>query len=122
MHIAGKVIEVVASQRKGEENFMSCIRKALQQHYGDKPVAVGGTFCVEEGDCLFHVMVSCHSQLYQSQTLIEILYCTLFAAELQRNTDQQRRGRQQLAQVLRDESAPHLLRLPHFLRSSNTLP
>ena len=121
MYIVGKVIEVVASQRKGEENFMSCIRKALRQHYGDKPVAVGGTFCVEEGDCLFHVMVSCHHRLLIKGDFIN-LSCILFAAELQRNTHQQRRGRQQLAQVLRDESAPHLLRLPHFLRSSNTLP
>ena len=53
-----KVIEVVASGRTGEENFMSCMRKALKEHYGEKPVAVGGAFCVEEGTCLMHVMVN----------------------------------------------------------------
>jgi hypothetical protein len=35
-----QVIEVKASQRSGEENFMSCIRKVLQSHYGTKPVAL----------------------------------------------------------------------------------
>lgn len=52
----GKVIEVKASQRSGEENFMSCIRKVLQNHYGNKPVAIGGVFLVEKGKANLHIM------------------------------------------------------------------
>jgi hypothetical protein len=53
-----QVIEVNASQRSGEENFMSCIRKVLQSHYGTKPVALGGVFLVEKGKANLHIMVS----------------------------------------------------------------
>lgn len=32
----GKVLKVTASDRTGEENFVSCLRKGLGAHYGDK--------------------------------------------------------------------------------------
>lgn len=52
----GKVIEIKASKRTGEENFMSCIRKVLGSHYGNKPVALGGVFLVEKGKANLHIM------------------------------------------------------------------
>lgn len=52
----GKVLEVKASCRIGEENLMSCLRKALQARYGEKPVALGGVFLVEKGKANLHIM------------------------------------------------------------------
>ena len=51
------MLEIKASGRTGSENFMSCMRKALAAEYGEKPVAVGGVFCMEQGKCRMHVMV-----------------------------------------------------------------
>lgn len=53
---SGKVLEVKASQRTGEENFVSCMRKALKSYYGDKVVALGGVFLVESGRAHLHIM------------------------------------------------------------------
>lgn len=52
-----QVLEVKASCRTGEENLMSCLRKALQARYGEKPVALGGVFLVEKGKANLHIMV-----------------------------------------------------------------
>ncbi|KAM4700722.1 ester hydrolase C11orf54 homolog isoform 1-T2 [Discoglossus pictus] len=52
----GKVIEVKVKKRTGEENFVSCMRKALKEHYGEKAVGIGGTFVVQEGKAKLHVM------------------------------------------------------------------
>ncbi|XP_015265768.1 PREDICTED: ester hydrolase C11orf54 homolog [Gekko japonicus] len=54
--LPGKVIEVKANRRTGEQNFISCIRKALEKHYGDKPVGMGGTFVMQKGKAKIHVM------------------------------------------------------------------
>nr|XP_056714517.1 ester hydrolase C11orf54 homolog [Euleptes europaea] len=56
--LPGKVIEVKANRRTGEQNFISCIRKALEKHYGDKPVGMGGTFVIQKGKAKIHVMPS----------------------------------------------------------------
>ena len=53
-----KVLEVKASKRTGEDNYMKCIRTTLNAHYGDKMVGLGGTFLVEKGTAKLHVMVS----------------------------------------------------------------
>ena len=45
------------SNRTGSLNLMNCLRGALQAHYGDKPVALGGVFLVETGKAKIHVMV-----------------------------------------------------------------
>ncbi|KAF6026057.1 C11orf54 [Bugula neritina] len=50
------VLEVKARTRTGNENFMSAIRKVLAEHYGDQPVALGGTFLLEQGKAKFHIM------------------------------------------------------------------
>ncbi|XP_071944149.1 ester hydrolase C11orf54-like [Antedon mediterranea] len=52
----GKVVEIKASKRTGEENFVTCMRNALNMKYGDKCVGLGGTFLIEKGKAKFHVM------------------------------------------------------------------
>nr|DBA33377.1 TPA: hypothetical protein GDO54_001069 [Pyxicephalus adspersus] len=52
----GKVIEVNAKRRTGKENFVSCMRKTLKEHYGDKAVGMGGTFVIQEGKAKLHIM------------------------------------------------------------------
>lgn len=52
----GKVIEIKASKRTGEENFMSACRKILLNHYKTKPVALGGVFLIEKGKANLHIM------------------------------------------------------------------
>ncbi|XP_070571698.1 ester hydrolase C11orf54 homolog [Ptychodera flava] len=52
----GKVIEVKASKRTGEENFVTCMRKTLKAKYGEKPVGFGGVFLIEKGKAKIHVM------------------------------------------------------------------
>ncbi|KAL3857668.1 hypothetical protein ACJMK2_012310 [Sinanodonta woodiana] len=54
--LPGKVLEVKASQRTGEESFMSCLRKTLNSHYGNKPVGLGGVFLLEKGKAKIHIM------------------------------------------------------------------
>ena len=53
---AGKVLEIVASNRTGKDNYMTSIRKCLAEHYGEKPVGLGGVFLVETGTVKTHVM------------------------------------------------------------------
>ncbi|XP_076473127.1 ester hydrolase C11orf54 homolog [Babylonia areolata] len=52
----GKVLEIKASVRTGEENFMSAVRKSLQNHYQSKSVGLGGVFLIERGKAKIHVM------------------------------------------------------------------
>ena len=56
MHII-QVLEVKASKRTGDQNYMSCIRNCLAEKYGDQPVGLGGTFLVENGKAKLHIMV-----------------------------------------------------------------
>ena len=50
-------MKVAAEKRRGELNFMSAMRTTLANHYGKKPVALGGMFQVEKGKLKGHVMV-----------------------------------------------------------------
>ncbi|XP_037092585.1 ester hydrolase C11orf54 homolog [Pollicipes pollicipes] len=52
----GKVFEIVCKNRTGEENFISCLRKALHNRYQDRTVAMGGVFRIEAGKARVHVM------------------------------------------------------------------
>ncbi|XP_039746520.1 ester hydrolase C11orf54 homolog isoform X1 [Pararge aegeria] len=52
----GKVIKVVAKKRIGESNFITAIREALKEHYGDKVVGLGGAFVLRAGRVKHHVM------------------------------------------------------------------
>ncbi|ELV13532.1 hypothetical protein TREES_T100004622 [Tupaia chinensis] len=51
-----KVIEVKAKRRTGQLNFVTCMRQTLGNHYGDKPVGMGGTFIVQKGKVKTHIM------------------------------------------------------------------
>ncbi|XP_068124649.1 ester hydrolase C11orf54 homolog isoform X2 [Hyperolius riggenbachi] len=51
-----EVIEVKAQKRTGKDNFVTCMRKSLKEHYGDKAVGMGGTFVIQEGKAKLHVM------------------------------------------------------------------
>ncbi|XP_069470864.1 ester hydrolase C11orf54 homolog [Ambystoma mexicanum] len=53
---SGKVIEVKANKRTGGDDFVGSMRKALEQHYGEKTVGLGGTFLIQEGKAKIHVM------------------------------------------------------------------
>uniref|UniRef100_A0A7N4PQF0 Chromosome 11 open reading frame 54 n=1 Tax=Sarcophilus harrisii TaxID=9305 RepID=A0A7N4PQF0_SARHA len=54
--INAEVIEVKAKGRTGEYNFVTCMRKTLEKHYGDKPVGMGGTFVIQNGKVKVHIM------------------------------------------------------------------
>ncbi|XP_034103449.2 ester hydrolase C11orf54 homolog [Drosophila albomicans] len=53
---AGNVLKISAKQRKGEQNFIECIRKGLEDHYGDQVVGLGGIFVIKKGAAHQHVM------------------------------------------------------------------
>lgn len=52
----GKVLKVCASKRTGNENFITCMRRALARRFGDNPVGLGGVFVIEKGKAKIHVM------------------------------------------------------------------
>jgi len=53
----GKVLEIKAAKRKGNLNFVSCMRSGLLSHYGiEKPVGLGGTFVLKSGEIKAHIM------------------------------------------------------------------
>ncbi|XP_064115825.1 ester hydrolase C11orf54 homolog [Macrobrachium nipponense] len=52
----GKVLHVKAKKRTADTNLVSCMRKGLEEFYGDKSVGLGGTFRLVEGKVKCHVM------------------------------------------------------------------
>lgn len=50
-------MEVRASRRTGEDSLVSCMRKTMEEHYGDKSIALGGTFVIQKGKAKIHIMV-----------------------------------------------------------------
>lgn len=52
----GKVIRVRAKKRTGKLDFISCMQKALENHYKDKLVGLGGMFEMKNGKVKQHVM------------------------------------------------------------------
>ncbi|EDW33036.1 GL16084 [Drosophila persimilis] len=52
----GQVLKISAKQRTGEQNFIECIRKGLEDHYGDRVVGLGGIFLIKKGAVHQHVM------------------------------------------------------------------
>jgi len=52
----GQVIKVSAHGRKGDENFVTAMRKVVGAHYKDQMVAFGGVFLIEKGKGKLHVM------------------------------------------------------------------
>lgn len=51
-----KVLKVRCKKRIGEENFISAMRLACAEHYGDTTVGIGGVFLLKEGKAKQHVM------------------------------------------------------------------
>ncbi|KAH3890800.1 hypothetical protein DPMN_014888 [Dreissena polymorpha] len=54
--LPGQVFEVKASTRIGEEDFSRCLKNSLKRYYGEKPVALGGVFLIEQGKANIHIM------------------------------------------------------------------
>ena len=52
-----QVLEIKAKCRRGDDNFVSCMRKALGRTYKEQPVAMGGVFNIVQGTAKLHVMV-----------------------------------------------------------------
>lgn len=52
----GKVIEVRAKKRTGEESLVGALRNTLEAHYPDKSLALGGTFIIQKGKAKIHIM------------------------------------------------------------------
>ncbi|KAF4113497.1 ester hydrolase C11orf54 homolog [Onychostoma macrolepis] len=52
----GKVIEVRACRRTGEDSLVSCMRKTMEERYGEKSMALGGTFVMQKGKAKIHIM------------------------------------------------------------------
>ncbi|XP_071790403.1 ester hydrolase C11orf54 homolog [Asterias amurensis] len=52
----GKVLEVKASKRTSEKDFVAAMREVLKARYGDKPVGLGGSFLIEKGKAWLHIM------------------------------------------------------------------
>ncbi|KAJ0044091.1 hypothetical protein NL108_006791, partial [Boleophthalmus pectinirostris] len=52
----GKVIEVLAKKRTGDQSLVTALRKALENHYPDKSLALGGTFVIQKGKAKIHIM------------------------------------------------------------------
>ena len=50
-----KVLEIRCKKRKGDDNLVTCMRKALLESF-DEPVGMGGTFFVKSGKLKIHVM------------------------------------------------------------------
>ncbi|XP_055920154.1 ester hydrolase C11orf54 homolog [Eupeodes corollae] len=54
--LPGKVLKVVCRKRKGNENFVECMRLGLAKNYGEKCVGMGGIFLIKKGHVHQHVM------------------------------------------------------------------
>ncbi|XP_012525195.1 ester hydrolase C11orf54 homolog [Monomorium pharaonis] len=52
----GKVIKVRAKKRTGKLDFISCMQKALEKHYENKLVGLGGMFEMKNGKVKQHIM------------------------------------------------------------------
>eukprot|EP01137_Pigoraptor_chileana_P006107 Opistho-2@50065 len=54
--LPGNAIKIVARQRCGEENFVTCMRKGVAAAYPGQPVGLGGVFVIRKGKAKLHVM------------------------------------------------------------------
>ncbi|XP_072301675.1 ester hydrolase C11orf54 homolog [Eucyclogobius newberryi] len=52
----GKVIEVRAKKRTGDQSLVTALRKSLEDHYHNKSVALGGSFVIQKGKAKIHIM------------------------------------------------------------------
>ena len=59
-----------AGGRTGEDNFVTCMRKALAKKYEDNPVGMGGVFQILSGKAKLHVMVRSPGQMCAMVALV----------------------------------------------------
>ncbi|XP_061658801.1 ester hydrolase C11orf54 homolog isoform X2 [Syngnathoides biaculeatus] len=52
----GKVIEVRAEKRTGDQSIVTALRKTLEVQYPDQSLALGGTFIIQRGKAKIHIM------------------------------------------------------------------
>ncbi|KAH9892116.1 hypothetical protein F4778DRAFT_750916 [Xylariomycetidae sp. FL2044] len=53
----GPVLKISARGRTGPDNLISCVRRAVHEHYGDdRQVSLGGAFVIRRGTARFHIM------------------------------------------------------------------
>ncbi|XP_050056367.1 ester hydrolase C11orf54 homolog [Aphis gossypii] len=52
----GEVLKIVCEIRKGPLSFSTCIREALEKHFGDEIIAIGGVILIENGKVKVHVI------------------------------------------------------------------
>ncbi|XP_028322253.1 ester hydrolase C11orf54 homolog [Gouania willdenowi] len=52
----GKVIEVRAKKRTGNQSLVTALRTTLEGCYPDKSLALGGTFVIQKGKAKIHIM------------------------------------------------------------------
>lgn len=53
---SGKVLQVRAKKRTGNDDFIACMQKAIAQHYQNDLVGLGGTFLMTDGKIKQHIM------------------------------------------------------------------
>ncbi|KAK7080120.1 hypothetical protein SK128_006978 [Halocaridina rubra] len=53
---SGKVLHIKAKKRTNDTNLVTCLRKGLEEFYGEKAVGLGGTFRLMQGRAKCHVM------------------------------------------------------------------
>ena len=52
----GDVLKITAKSRTGKKDFVECIRNALKESFGERPVSLGGVFLTRKGKARLHVM------------------------------------------------------------------
>ncbi|KAL4223693.1 hypothetical protein ACF0H5_017161 [Mactra antiquata] len=67
----GKVIEVKASKRTGDDDFMRSLKLSLRAKYGEQPVGLGGVFLVEKGKIYTHIMDDFSKTPLTSQEMVD---------------------------------------------------
>ena len=64
-------MKVSCKKRKGGDNFVSCMRKCLENEFADESVGLGGVFCAQKGQVKIHVMPEFSSQPLKSDADVE---------------------------------------------------
>jgi len=68
---SGQVIKVNCKKRSGTDNFVSCMRKCLEEEFPSESVGLGGVFCAQKGQVKIHVMPEFSSKPLASDSDVE---------------------------------------------------
>ncbi|PYH40849.1 PTD012 family protein [Aspergillus saccharolyticus JOP 1030-1] len=79
----GPVIKVTARTRTGCQNLTTCIRRGIEEEYGDgRPVSLGGVFLLKAGSARFHIMPDFPTELpFRDRAQLEQEWLTYHAFE-----------------------------------------